>query len=205
MYFHNKNKYFKLFIILLYLYTSVSFTESQIELKKGWNLISIPLRSTQTVDDLFGELKTGSAWGFENDEYIIVENSDTLQPGKGYWIYTKSNGFSPEITGVTVNPDLDINAGKWSLIGLSEGQIFDFLRNIALCQWNGYYYLHIKPLSAQLTLGYWLFARRGLSIPKNFDLTARIDKTVITPDNNYYTFPYNPFVTEDKKLCKKQQ
>ncbi|MEA2012021.1 MAG: hypothetical protein U9O87_02905 [Verrucomicrobiota bacterium] len=176
-----------------------SFANQQIKLKKGWNLISIPLRSTQTVNELFSELKEGSLWGFENDQYLRIEDSDTLQPGKGYWIYAKTNGFSPEITGVTVNPDLDITTNKWSLIGLSEGREFNFNKRCKLWKWKDLCYQAIDSKNTEQNAGYWskilaVNIINSLKAPENFSFNSWITKTVLPPNNNFQsTLPFRKF------------
>jgi agmatine/peptidylarginine deiminase len=67
--------------------------EHSLNLNEGWNLVSglsIEISITQ-IDDPFSILIPNTVYGYELGSGYI--NSDLIQPGKGYWLRTNSDGL----------------------------------------------------------------------------------------------------------------
>ena len=60
-------------------------------LSEGWNLITGGSTSLNMLDiqDSDGIIILGTIYGFNNGAYTITES---IEPGKGYWIKTNSSG-----------------------------------------------------------------------------------------------------------------
>ena len=65
--------------------------QTTIHLRKGWNLVSFPsFNSSYTVADLKAELPVERVEGFDASvppHFLrVLQDSDMLQAGKGYWV-----------------------------------------------------------------------------------------------------------------------
>ncbi|MFT5128394.1 MAG: phosphodiesterase/alkaline phosphatase D-like protein [Rhodothermales bacterium] len=89
----------------------------QVPLQPGWNLLSVPVDvSSQTVAQLFGNVASGTIWGWEEARLVEL---DRLQPGQACWVYRQ-----PELGPAAVNVSGDlveqvfrpVDSG-WNLIG----------------------------------------------------------------------------------------
>jgi hypothetical protein len=71
-------------------FTGEAITSLDIDLQKGWNLISGPTEvvSVEAIEDPQEIIITGSVFGF-NGSY---ETTTNLEPGKGYWVRTSEAG-----------------------------------------------------------------------------------------------------------------
>ena len=68
-----------------------SINELTINLHEGWNLITGGSISFDIlyIQDLDGIIILGTIYSFNNGAYTITES---IEPGKGYWIKTNSSG-----------------------------------------------------------------------------------------------------------------
>jgi len=100
-------------------------TSVNINLKSGWNLVSLPLIPTGgsvTVSALFGSniSKLDAIWGYNGSWFAPT----TLADGMGYWVHmtaaatiTENGKVNP--TGATLPPSYPVAAG-WNLIGFKS-------------------------------------------------------------------------------------
>ena len=87
----------------------------------GWNLLS-SFGYTNTINDLFGNdsNKISEIFTYDalNRRYIIVNKSDPLIQGLGYW-YRITQSFSKIIVGDTFTPNVTLSFYQgWNLIAL---------------------------------------------------------------------------------------
>ncbi len=97
-----------------------------LSLSQGWNLISIPITSEQTINDIFS---SKILYYLENSKWKQLRNSDKINYSYTYWI--KSNEDSIIIEGDTINNlDFNINQG-WNMINypLRENKDTDIFFN----------------------------------------------------------------------------
>jgi uncharacterized repeat protein (TIGR01451 family) len=62
------------------------------EVCAGWNLIGLRDNSPRLASNYLGAIDFGVIYGFENGVYYLVQASDMLEPGHGYWIAVYSPG-----------------------------------------------------------------------------------------------------------------
>ncbi len=87
-----------------------------IQVKAGWNLLSIPLfQSKHTKDSLFPSASS-SAFTYDSIAYVVIDTSITM--GKGFWVkFDSSETF--HITGnIVLVETVKVDSG-WNLIGSS--------------------------------------------------------------------------------------
>lgn len=82
-----------------------------LSLSSGWNLISMPLSSNKTVNQIFGANKL---YYLKNNQWKEVKGADLFNYSYGYWI--KSNQSSFLIDGVSMNNLYFDMASGWNLI-----------------------------------------------------------------------------------------
>ena len=58
---------------------------------KGWNLISVPIATDLTINELFGDVISGNVWRTENTSSIHTNLNSKLEPKLGYWLFSKIN------------------------------------------------------------------------------------------------------------------
>ena len=126
----------------------------------GWNLISSPLLSLQSIDEIFGDLISEIVWIWNGDQFVTVPKDQPLNPENGYWIYCDKEGATKPISGLSTDGlvILDIN---WSLIGTIKKQT-EIPEDISIAwEWNS------KSQHSQLPAdsifrgarGYWVFSK----------------------------------------------
>jgi|GEM_PF-2573329 len=86
-----------------------------LKIKKGWNLISLPVDINLTaVDSIFSEFDYEKIYLYEDENWI--ENPDNLDAKSGFWIKSNSEQ-NISFEGMDYNPNLDIDFDKWVLLG----------------------------------------------------------------------------------------
>jgi PIN domain nuclease of toxin-antitoxin system len=102
-------------------------TSFRLQLQQGWNLISTPLKPSNTrVESLLSQIdgKYAAVYAFngtEYQEYIPGSASNSLseiEPGRGYWIYMESGG-QLEIQGEPASNSIQLKTG-WNLAGYNS-------------------------------------------------------------------------------------
>ncbi|MEA2011836.1 MAG: leucine-rich repeat domain-containing protein [Verrucomicrobiota bacterium] len=107
-----------------------SSTIAEYSLLAGWNLISFPLLPIENAiasvfddglgrngrnlrDGMRGTVNIGSAWNWENGQYV---NATKIVPLRGYWVYLDENS-SLNVSGIsTTETSLTLDRG-WNMIG----------------------------------------------------------------------------------------
>ncbi len=95
--------------------------DSNFELSDGWNLISIPTMTSETIANVFqnqttGEIKDGPIWSWDGSDFQNVLNTGVLNPEMGYWVKSAGGGISNIFNGIEADGVISLKAG-WSLIG----------------------------------------------------------------------------------------
>jgi len=131
-----------------------------IQLKTGWNMISIPLNiSNSTVSAIFGNNVT-IVYEWTGTSYVLLENSSVLEPKKGYWALSRST-YNVTLTGTYIeNKNVTLSKG-WNMVGpVSDVIQVNSLTNVTTVYgWTGTLYELITG-SNTLTIskGYWMLA-----------------------------------------------
>jgi hypothetical protein len=84
-----------------------------LELHRGWNLISIPVLNSTSVNDLFGDRIVGGAWGWDG---LQLEAVESLLPKSGYWVYSAVETTVPIAGSAAADLTIPLFSG-WNLIG----------------------------------------------------------------------------------------
>jgi PKD repeat protein len=139
-----------------------------IVLARGWNLISMPLISSQSIDELFNNSGARSAdgrirqaWHWVDGELQRVDPRAALQPLTGYWLFNPSSGerVSAPLAGtMPVEMRLPLSAGSWHLLG-TAGSV---PAPAGSSQVWGYHSGRYQPVTEGGTLdvlrGYWIYS-----------------------------------------------
>jgi len=99
-----------------------------LDLFEGWNLISIPLASDKTVNEIFGPTTLNY---LGNQEWKQLDENDKINYEYGYWIKTDESSLLIEGNRIN-NLDFDINQG-WNLINYpltAEENVNTFFQNV---------------------------------------------------------------------------
>lgn len=94
--------------------------ESILSLSDGWNLLSVPVATSDSIDQLFpGTVNRRAVWRWDNEKFRVVPANDNLQVFDGHWIFSsqddlqiKPDGTVPGTTTVTLQPG-------WNLFGIA--------------------------------------------------------------------------------------
>ncbi len=142
-----------------------SGTSNIVQLKTGWNLISVPVEPDDfTATTLFPSVIPGTFYNFTNGSY---SKPTVLKNGEGYWVYCETPG-DVVITGfpvTTISVNIT-NGNRWVLIGsLSDTVPVTALRSDpadAIVQGTIYGYNNGYSLPTQIEPGkaYWLFVNK---------------------------------------------
>ncbi len=78
----------QLAVLMLADYARYAPREIEFDLRKGWNLVSLPgVAPSMLAESLFVDLAEGTIMTWENADYICA---DTLETGKGYFVFSPS-------------------------------------------------------------------------------------------------------------------
>jgi hypothetical protein len=159
---------------------SSSGNQAIIPLASGWNIVSMPLFTSNMTPAANFPLATSSAFGFNNGYYIF----DTLQMNKGFWIRYPQAAIVT-ITGTSLSATaLPVNAG-WNLIGVHHYNVV--VTNITTVppgilnsSFFGYANGYIVPTTLEAGKGYWVRASQAglMNIPM---LASAKSTDIITP------------------------
>ena len=80
-----------LFLAVSYVNANSETAESScvINIKRGWNIISIPAKTDTTVDGLFGHLIRGRIWRVVGQHVEPLAANSILDTKTGYWLYSE--------------------------------------------------------------------------------------------------------------------
>lgn len=88
------------------------FAATTVQVTAGWNIVSLPnVAQDRSVDALFPS-RTSSAFGFDS----AYHQSDTLDPGAGYWLKFGSDGSSTLAGPGVDSVDIPLRDG-WNMVG----------------------------------------------------------------------------------------
>lgn len=93
-------------------------TTSTFNVNSGWNLISVPIQTSQVRKDELFPSSNSFAYGYTTN-YVI---RDTLEPGQGYWLKFPSSQNIQLIGNIISSLSIPIRNG-WNLIGSLDGSI----------------------------------------------------------------------------------
>jgi hypothetical protein len=127
-----------------------------IDLKKGWNLISIPVNSTLDKSSIVCDIYKDYIYSYDSLSQSYKPVS-FLEPGKGYWVYAK-NDCSFSITGSPYSLNTSLKSG-WNIVGSSSSSTSSLTGcNIISSIW--YYDPTIEQYTKSSTIepgkAYWL-------------------------------------------------
>lgn len=122
-----------LFFNILLLFHSISAQGDTLEinLQKGWNLISIPFQTegntaAEVFQNIAGKyrdvweyniLDTSDPWKHFHPEFISFNDLQSIELNKGYWIYLNQNSTFV-VSGNSVSEDQEVKLSEgWNLIG----------------------------------------------------------------------------------------
>ncbi len=141
---------------------NLQLTQVNITLKKGWNLISIPVKPlNNTVEAIFGQLDFYSIWTW-NPTAKMYEKPTVIEPGKGYWILVE-NDTSIIISGLLIEEtEVPLKTG-WNLIGsiyapntAYMGDVQTFYGKVYI--WNAEKRMYEIVDSIPMGMGAWILA-----------------------------------------------
>ena len=91
--------------------------EFTLPLNAGWNMVSLPIiPDNSSVNTIFGEIPTLSIRPVVTWESPIFIQVDTIEPKKGYWVFTPAN-MNIAITGIPITEtNVSLTAG-WNMVG----------------------------------------------------------------------------------------
>jgi|GEM_PF-3411967 len=121
-----------------------------------WNLISLPVEpENNSLQSLF-PLAT-YAYKYENQGYSLV---NTIEPGKGYWLYVPNIPYNVTINGVPFNYfSCQVNP-MWELLGGIYNQgipVTTPINGIQVIYWFDYVYNSVNyPFLIEPGRGYWI-------------------------------------------------
>ena len=160
---------------------------STITLKKGWNIIALPLTPMNSdVDDVFAaggvKLYSGSIWEYVGGRYVAARN---IAATRGYWLYSKVD-TTVNVYGTTETSSISLAEG-WNIVG-PVYEIANFVdayktdypevyKKIAKQEGNAEYpelyefdvndggYKLVPNYKMQVGKGYWLKATEAVELP----------------------------------------
>ncbi len=149
---------------------------AKVTLKKGWNLISAPIKENISDKFIFGNYDV--VWNYKNQKW--VKNPNVIYYGEGMWL--KSN-VSQDInfTGESYVPDLKHISQKWALVGSGKkiDDVNTLLRDEKIKEIYSYQdgnWSNSKTLkSINLGSGFWIekvLADEILDIKKGWNLLS---------------------------------
>ena len=130
-----------------------------IAIQPGWNMVSVPVDSKISMQDLAEKCGTPNyAWRLTSSGYV---KDDTLVPGYGYWIKASSS-CSHEMNGDSYSTSIAELSSGWNLVGSpgTEVSISDYIGSCQITSGPWYYKPEQKEYqySSKLYSGqaYWI-------------------------------------------------
>ena len=120
-----------------------------IEVKEGWNLISVPCDNADTS----GLNDFGTIWGWNGSEYVTVDTPTAMQ---GLWIYAQT-ASELTLTGKKVTDATVTLHNGWNLIGPAEN--CSAPADLQTFTWNGAYQSILEQDNTLIMgQGYWVYS-----------------------------------------------
>lgn len=144
--------------------TQTTITCKEIQINEGWNLVSVPLSSNIYSPSIIFPDAVSLAYTYSDGYYV----SDSLVPGKGYWLKFPSNQLSPICGNIITTNALNLKAG-WNLIGVFDknvnvNSITSSPPGIILTPFYGFENGYFTPNTLQTGKGYWVKVSQNGSI-----------------------------------------
>ncbi len=144
---------------------------SGIPVSGGWNLLPMPVISTQTIGEIFSSAggqpvpKIGKVWEWNGDQYIQLADDQTLSAQKAYWYYLPENfaGTTFSLTGQKPDPLVTLIANQWHLLATSRTQPKP-TNNVTgtIWRWKANRYQAVLANEQLMpVIGYWIFSNTG--------------------------------------------
>lgn len=132
----------------------------------GWNLVSIPTMTTESVgaifaDSLGGQIKDGAPWVWDGSELQMMDNAETPNPEVGYWVRGEVDGVGTTFAGVAADGVVRLRKG-WNLVGpVAAAALGDVPQVTIVWAWdtdNQRYSAVRNDESLTPGQGYWVYA-----------------------------------------------
>ncbi|MFH7904016.1 MAG: hypothetical protein QW409_03660, partial [Candidatus Aenigmatarchaeota archaeon] len=168
----NKNVLSSIIIFILMLFFSISFSEKtsisiELELKKGWNLISIPF-SNYLIKENNCEIKSIYSFNSIIKGFQYVPDIKSLKKDFGYWIYVYNNCKIILEGEIEVQKEINLSRG-WNLVSFYTSLPLEVLRKF--CEIKSVFYfdsnrrLWIRdPEILEIGKGYWILTEKECNI-----------------------------------------
>jgi hypothetical protein len=149
-----------------------------IDLKPGWNLISLPLAPSEgdiakLLSGINGKFEAVYAWnGKDFEAFIPGDDTSSLKrmdAGRGYWIYI-TEASSLQVTGVQAEKTISLSEG-WNLVGFSSTSSMPASQALtsakgkveAVFSFNPVENSYLEVETFQPGAGYWVYATESVS------------------------------------------
>ena len=143
----------------------VIISDFMVSLQKGWNLISLPLEPSQTLETMFRNVLAGNAYAWNVDEvgstFIPKRKRDVLKAFIGYWIYSRASTavHFPAKSLQNASVETELSAG-WNLWGPATTVTSPYSANImgSIWFWENNKFHNVSRDGGRLSVGkaYWI-------------------------------------------------
>lgn len=134
----------------------------QFLLEPGWNLISMPVLTTSTVADIFGDIN--GIWRWDGTVFVHLEPDHVLAARSGLWVFNGGTEaiLSAEFSGAPPVTAIVLDANSRNLLGPAT----DTLRpteNVTAEVWTFDDRFITVPVGTMLDVlrGYWIYSETG--------------------------------------------
>ena len=134
-------------------------------LQPGWNLVSIPLLSLQSLDDTFGDSISGPVWGWNGEQFESTAGEMPLNPERAYWINSEGGGNANPLNGLPTDGLIRLNR-TWNFVGSVGDQVNRPENAISVWEWNAATSTFQELVDTPLVRfkGYWIFSKTQSTI-----------------------------------------
>ncbi len=135
-------------------------------LQAGWNLIGIPVVTTQTIAELFLPTRARAGvktlWYWENGTYVAADVRGVLNPERAYWVHAESERTLAPVSGLAADGLVQLSAGWNAVSPVRTGPVAGtLLRRHPVWAWEGaggrYRQIASDDLLRRLE-GYWIWS-----------------------------------------------
>ena len=137
---------------------------NSLQLNPGWNLLSTPVISLQTLESIFDDIKTGAAWFWNGKQFEIAQGDKPLNAERGYWVNSELGGSTQLIFGLFTDGLIQLQS-HWNLVGPVGSQTSP--QNVTtVMEWNSEQQHFQRPAEGMLNRGqaYWIYSKAETTI-----------------------------------------